>query len=64
MYLFEFKVAEDLPRDGSARNAVMAPLRERDYADRYRGAGEPAHLIAVELGKQSRNPAVFEAAPA
>ena len=64
MRLFEFKVAEDLPRDGSARSATMAQLRERGYADKYRGAGEPAHLIAVEFSRQSRNPAAFEAAPA
>ena len=58
------KVAEDLPRDGSARSAAMVQLRERGYADKYRGAGEPVHLIAVEFSKQTRNLAAFEAAPA
>ena len=42
----------------------MTQLRERGYADKYRGAGEPVHLIAAELSRQSRNPAAFEAAPA
>ena len=64
VYLFEFKVVEDPPRDGSARSAAMAQLRERGYADKYQGAGEPVHLIAVEFSKQTRNPAAFEAAPA
>ena len=64
VYLFEFKVVEDPPRGGSARSAAMAQLRERGYADKYRGAGEPVHLVAVEFGKQTRNLAAFEAAPA
>ena len=64
VYLFEFKVVEDPPRDGAARGAAMAQLRERGYADKYRGAGEPVNLIAVEFSKQTRNLAAFEAAPA
>ena len=64
VYLFEFKVVDDPPRDGSARSAAMAQLRERGYADKYRGTGGPVHLIAVEFSKQTRNPAAFEAAPA
>ena len=47
VYLFEFKVVEMAP-PGSA----LAQLRERDYAARYRGRGEPIHLIGVE----SRSP--------
>ena len=64
VYLFEFKVVEGPPRDGSAQSAAMAQLRERGYADKYRGAGDPVHLIAVEFSKQTRNLAAFEAAPA
>ena len=57
VYLFEFKVAELAP-PGSA----LAQLRERGYADKYRGRGEPIHLIGVEFSRQSRNVTAFEVA--
>ena len=59
VYLFEFKVAELAP-PGSA----LAQLRERGYADKYRGHGEPIHLIGVELSRETRNVTAFEAADA
>ena len=57
IYLFEFKVAELSP-PGSA----LAQLRERDYAVRYRGRGEPIHLIGVEFSRRTRNVTAFEVA--
>ena len=57
VYLFEFKVAELAPP-----GAVLAQLRERGYADKYRGRGEPIHLIGVELSRQTRNVTAFEVA--
>ena len=57
VYLFEFKVVELAP-PGSA----LAQLRERGYADKYRGRGEPIHLIGVEFSRQSRNVTAFEVA--
>ena len=57
VYLFEFKVAEMAP-SGSA----LAQLQERDYAAKYRGRGEPIHLIGVEFSRQTRNVAAFEVA--
>ena len=59
VYLFEFKVMELAP-PGSA----LAQLRERGYADKYRGHGEPIHLIGVELSRETRNVTAFEAADA
>ena len=58
VYLFEFKVAEMSP-PGSA----LRQLQERRYADKYRGRGEPIHLIGVEFSRESRNITAFEAAP-
>ena len=55
--LFEFKVVEMAP-PGSA----LAQLQERDYAARYRGRGEPIHLIGVEFSRQTRNVTAFEVA--
>ena len=57
VYLFEFKVVEMAP-PGSA----LAQLRERDYAARYRGGGQPIHLIGVEFSRQTRNVTAFEVA--
>ena len=59
VYLFEFKVAEMAP-PGSA----LAQLRERRYADKYRAAGDPIHLIGVEFSRDTRNITAFETADA
>ena len=50
VYLFEFKVVEL-----SSQGAAMAQLMERGYADKYRGLGQPIHLVAVEFSKDTRN---------
>ena len=57
VYLFEFKVVEMAP-PGSA----LAQLRQRRYADKYRGRGEPIHLIGVEFSRETRNVTAFEVA--
>jgi len=57
VYLFEFKV-EELGSSGSA----LAQMRERDYAAKYRGRGEPIHLIGVEFSRRTRNVTAFEVA--
>ena len=59
VYLFEFKVAEMAP-PGSA----LAQLKERRYADKYRGQGEPIHLVGVEFSRETRNITAFETADA
>ena len=55
VYLFEFKVVELAPK-----GAAMAQLKEKRYADKYRGLGQPIHLIAVEFSRKTRNLAAFE----
>ena len=50
VYLFEFKVVES-----GAEGAAMAQLKDRRYADKYRGLGQPIWLIAVEFSKDARN---------
>ena len=55
IYLFEFKVVEMAPE-----GAALAQLKERRYADKYRGSGTPVHLIGVEFSKESRNVVAFE----
>ena len=58
VYLFEFKVVELAPA-GSA----LAQLQERDYAAKYRGEGQPIHLIGVEFSRDTRNVTAFDVAP-
>ncbi len=53
VYLFEFKAPP---------GAALAQLQERDYAAKYRGRGEPIHLIGVEFSRETRNVTAFEVA--
>ena len=55
IYLFEFKVVELTP-DGRA----LQQIKERGYAEKYRAAGEPIHLIGVEFSRDSRTVVGFE----
>ena len=55
VYLFEFKVVEM-----AGEGAAMTQLKARRYADKYRGAGEPIHLVAVEFSRDARNLVGFE----
>ena len=55
VYLFEFKVVEM-----ASAGAALAQLKERRYADKYRGLGQPIHLIGVEFSKDERNIAAFD----
>ncbi len=55
VYLFEFKVVEMTPA-----GAAMAQLKARRYADKYRGSGQPIHLVAVEFSRDARNVVSFQ----
>jgi len=59
VYLFEFKLIDDVP-DGSA----LAQIRERGYADRHRAAGGPIHLIGVEFSRRLRTIVAWDLAEA
>lgn len=50
VYLFEFKVVELSPQG----NAIQQ-LKDKNYADKYRAAGEPIHLIGVEFSREQRS---------
>ena len=56
VYVLEFKVVEQ-----AGAGSAMAQLRERGYADKYRAAGMPAHLVGVEFSSAARNVVAFEA---
>ena len=55
VYLFEFKVVELAP-EGRA----LEQLQARGYANKYRAAGQPIHLIGVEFSREQRIVVGFE----
>ena len=56
VYLFEFKVVEQ-----AGEGTALAQLKARGYAEKYRGSGEPIHLVGVEFSPEARSVAAFEA---
>ena len=55
-YVFEFKM-----KGRAGPETALAQLKARGYADRYRGLGEPIHLVGVEFSAETRNITGFEA---
>ncbi|CAM3952478.1 ATP-binding protein [Vreelandella rituensis] len=55
IYLFEFKVVEQLP-EGKA----LAQIKAKGYADKHRASGKPIHLIGVEFSSVERQIVAFE----
>ena len=55
LYLFEFKVVELAPA-----GRALQQIKDRGYAEKYRAAGEPIHLIGVEFSRESRTVVGFE----
>ncbi len=55
VFLFEFKVVELEPQ-----GKALQQIKTLGYADKYRGRGEPVHLIGVEFSKDTRNVVGFE----
>lgn len=55
IYLFEFKVVEQLP-EGQA----LAQIKHKGYADKYRASGKPIHLIGVEFSSAKRQIVAFD----
>lgn len=55
IYLFEFKVVEQLP-EGRALEQIKA----KGYADKYRASGKIIHQVGVEFSSQQRQIVAFE----
>jgi len=55
VWLFEFKVVELEPA-----GRALQQLKDRDYADKYRAAGQPIHLIDIEFSREQRGVVGFE----
>jgi hypothetical protein len=55
VFVFEFKVVEH-----AAKGEALQQIKALGYADKYRGRGEPVHLIGVEFSRAARNLVGFE----
>ena len=55
VYVFEFKVVE-----AAGRGAALAQLRQRGYAEKYRGGGDAVFLAGVEFSRETRSVVGFE----
>ena len=62
VFILEFRMAEGPDGAEAALAAAFARMRERGYADRYRGRA--VHLVAVACGREARNPLEVRAEPA
>ena len=55
VFVFEFKMVEQVEETEAALAAALKQMRERGYADKYRDRQEPVHLIAVVCSRDARN---------
>lgn len=55
IYLFEFKVVEQLP-EGKA----LEQIKSKGYADKHRASGKPIHLVGVEFSSVQRQIVAFD----
>ena len=52
--------ADRTASSGAPPGSALAQLLERRYADRYRAAGEPIHVVGVEFSRDTRNITAFD----
>lgn len=55
IYIFEFKVVELAPQ-----GKALQQIKDKAYADKYRGLNQPIYLLGVEFNKTERNIVHFE----
>ena len=55
VFVLEFKMAENEAGAESAIESAMSQMKERGYANKYRGRNKPIHLVAMIFGSKDRN---------
>ena len=55
VFVLEFKMADGEGDTAAVLDAAIAQMQERGYAEKYRGRGEPIHLVGVACGREARN---------
>ena len=68
VFVIEFKMADETAEEDedadTALDRAMHQIRSQGYADKYRGRGEPMHLIGAVFGRRRRNLLAVRAEPA
>ncbi|MDD9962919.1 MAG: PD-(D/E)XK nuclease domain-containing protein, partial [Gammaproteobacteria bacterium] len=64
VFVFEFKMAGRGEGGKDAAQRAIGQMREKGYAEKYRGRGEPIHLVGVAFSREDRNLAAVKVAPA
>ena len=64
VFVLEFKMAENNAGADSAIASAMKHMKNRGYANKYRGQNEPIHLVAMIFGSDDRNLIAIQAEPA
>jgi len=64
IFVIELKMAESEGGSGAALDAAVSQIRDRGYADKYRGCGKPVYLVAVACGREARTVLEVRAEPA
>ena len=55
VFVLEFKMADGDSDAAAPLDAAITQMRKQGYAEKYRGRGEPVHLIGVVCGREARN---------
>ena len=64
VFVMEFKTAEENEETEAALDRAISQIRDRGYAERYKGRGEPIHLVGAVFGRKERNLLAVRAEPA
>ena len=64
VFVLEFTMADEEGGADGAMEAAISQMRARGYAEKYRGRGEPIHLVGVVCGRDARNVLEIRAEPA
>ena len=54
VFVLEFKMADGDSDAAAALDAAITQMRKQGYAEKYRGRGEPVHLIGVVCGREAQ----------
>ena len=63
VFVIEFKMAGDGKDADFAMERAMRQIRERGYAEKYLGRGEPVHLVGAVFGREARSLLALKAEP-
>ncbi|MCY4305868.1 MAG: AAA family ATPase [Aestuariivita sp.] len=55
VFIVEVKMVETAMETEGALEAALAQMRDRGYAEKYKGRKEPIHMIAIACGREARN---------